>query len=178
MKSIFTLIASMLLLSACGPELVPFTSSVERETGLNKQQLKKVQFYNSSPIVLYRELSRNTTEIASGEVKIVDGKQVEEIVIAQNTPGVMVSNSTDRIGISFETGQDRFLVFGMNKHRSGAYTLLAKDWQQDIGSIEYDGKNYQVTAQSAATYLMINMQKLKNLNVKSRTAKGRTVGGL
>lgn len=178
MKSIVTLIIGTLILTSCGPELVPFTTKVEQETGLNKQQLSRVQFYNSSPIVLYRELSQNRTEIVSGEVKIVDGKQVEEIVIAANTPGVMVSNTPERIGISFENGQDRFLVFGQNKHRSGAYTLLAKDWNQDIGSIQYDGKDYRVTAQSAATYLMINMQKLRNLNVKSRTAKGRTVSKL
>lgn len=165
-------------LVACGPQLIPFTSQVERETGLNKQQLGQVQFYNSSPIVLYRELSRNTTEVVSGQVKIVDGKQIEEIVIPSNTPGVLVSSGSDRLGVSFESGQDRFLVFGQNKHRSGAYTVLAKNWKNNLGSVEYDGKEYNITTQSAATYLMINMQKLKNLNVRSRTAKGRTISGL
>ena len=178
MKSIFTAVICLFLLSGCGPELVPFTAQVEQDIGLSKQQLSKVQFYNSSPIVLYRELTQNTTEVVSGEVKIVDGKQVEEIVIAPHTPGVLISSSKDRLGISFETGADRYLVFGQNRHKSGAYTLLARDWSNDVGTIDYDSREYTITAQSAATFLMINMQKLKNLNVKSRTAKGRTVGDL
>lgn len=178
MKSVFTLIFSLLLLSSCGPELVPFTTQVEREIGLNKQQLAKVQFYNSSPIILYRELSKNTTEVVAGEVKIVDGKQIEEIVITPNTPGILVSSSENRLGIAFETGADRYLVFGQNKHQSGAYTLLARDWKNNVGFVDYDGREYNVTAQSAATFLMINMQKLKNLRVNSRTARGRTVSEL
>ncbi|MDH3710566.1 MAG: hypothetical protein OER04_11790 [Cyclobacteriaceae bacterium] len=178
MKSIFTLIIGLLMLCSCSPELVPFTSQVERDIGLSKQQLTKVQFFNSTPIVLYRELSKNTTEVVSGEVKIVDGKQVEEIVIAPRTPGVIVSSSSERMGISFEKGADRYLVFGLNKHKSGAYTVLARDWNNNIGYVDYDGREYSISAQSAATFLMINMQKLKNLNVKSRTAKGRTVGEL
>lgn len=179
MKSIYTLTIVLLVgLTSCGPELVPFTSRVEQETGLNKNQLKKVQFYNSGPIVLYRELSRNTTEVVSGQIKMVDGRQVEEIVIAPNTPGVIVNTTGDRLGVSFESGPDRYLIFGQNRYRSGAYTLLAKDWQNDIGTIRYDGKDYKISTQSAATMLLINMEKLKNLRVNSRTAKGRTIGGL
>lgn len=179
MKSILTLLISyMLILGACTPVLVPFTSQVEQETGLNKQQLKQVQFYNSSPIILYRDLTKNTTEVVSGEIKMIDGRQVEEIVIAPNTPGVMVNSGDGRMGISFEAGQDRYLIFGQNRYRSGAYTLLAKDWRNNIGLVRYDGKDYKVTTQSAATYLLINMEKLKKLRVNSRTAKGRTVSSL
>ncbi len=178
MRSIYTLALGLIVLTSCGPNLVPFTTNLERETGLNKQQLRQVQFYNSTPIVLYRELTKNTTEVVRGEVKILDGKQVEEIVIAPYTPGVLVSNTENRLGISFEHGSDRFLIFGENRHQRGAYTLLAKNWKNSVGSVDYDGREYHVNRHSAATYLMINMQKLKDLKVKSRTAKGRVIGGI
>ncbi len=179
MKSIYTVMLAVLIgFSSCSPDLVPFTSRIEQETGLQKSQLKQVQFYNSSPIVLYRELTRNTTEVVSGQIKMVDGRQVEEIVIAPNTPGVVVNSEGDRLGVSFESGSDRYLIFGQNRYRSGAYTLLAKDWQNNIGTIRYDGRDYKISTQSAATMLLINMEKLRNLRVNSRRAKGRTVGGL
>jgi hypothetical protein len=177
MKSIYTLTVLLALgLISCTPELVPFTERVQQETGLSNNQLKKVQFYNSTPIVLYRELTRNTTEVVAGQIKMVDGRKIEEIVIAPNTPGVIVNTSDNRLGISFEEGSDRYLIFGENRYRSGAYTVLARDWQDNVGLLRYDGKDYKISRQSAATMLLINMEKLRDLRVNSRTAKGRTVG--
>jgi len=178
MKSTFTTLFAVftLFVTSCGPKLVPFTGDFELETGLNKEQLKNVQFYNSGPIILFREINNNTTEIIRGEIKMMDGKQLEQIVIPPNTPGVVINSNPQRLGVSFEPGTDRFLVFGQNPHQSNAYTLLAKDWKNSIGSVEYDGKQFKINTESAAIYLIVNTKRLKDLKFSSRTAKGRTVG--
>ncbi len=180
MKAFTTPVLATLILfaSSCSPDMVPFTADIEYETGLSKDQLKNVQFYVSGPIVLYRELNQNITEITRGEIKMKNDRQVEQIVIPPNTPGVVVSGNAERLGVSFEKGTDRYLVFGKNSRQANAYTLLAKDWNGNEGSIEYDGKEYKVNTASASTYLVVDMKRFKGLKVNSRTAKGRTVGKL
>lgn len=173
-----TIVVIALAITSCGPKLVPFTGEFEYKTGLNKEQLKHVQFYNSGPIVLFREINDNTTQILRGEIIMRNGKQLEQVVIPPHTPGVVINSSRERLGVSFEKGTDRYLVFGRNPRRANAYTLLAKDWVNSLGSVEYDGKEFKVNTTSASTYLIVNTKVLKDLDVSSRTAKGRTVGKL
>jgi hypothetical protein len=156
--------------------MVPFTTDIEYETGLNKDQLRNVQFYVSGPIILYRELNNNITEVTRGEIKMKNDKQVEQIVIPPSTPGVVINGNGERLGVSFEKGSDRYLVFGRNPRQSNAYTLLAKNWRNNEGMVEYDGREYKINTASASTYLVVNMKRFKGLDVSSRTAKGRSVG--
>lgn len=178
MKSMFTAIlpAFLVILSSCSPEMVPFSTDIENEIGLNKEQLKNVQFYVSGPIVLYRELSNNITQVTRGEIQFKNDRQVEQIVIPPSTPGVVINGSGERLGVSFEKGTDRYLVFGRNPRQSNAYTLLAKDWKNNEGIVEYDGQEYKINTASASTYLVVDMKRFKDLKVSSRTAKGRSVG--
>ena len=178
MKNIFLYLTILIAASACTTpqRLVPFTSSVQRDTGLSNEQLKKVQFYTSSRIVLYRQIGKSTTEVISGEIKIIDGKEVEQIVIKENTPGIVVSNTTgNRLAISFEAGQDRAIIFGSVKQRRGAYTILARDWEGNAAIIDYDGKEYRLAPQSSNAILLVNLKKLNARKVKYRTAAGRTL---
>ncbi|GJM28337.1 MAG: hypothetical protein DHS20C17_09720 [Cyclobacteriaceae bacterium] len=178
MKTLSTtsILAFMLFITSCGLQLVPFTADIEYESGLSKDQLKTVQFFNSGPIVLYREINNNITEVLRGEIKMKNGRQVEQIVIPPNTPGVVVSGNEQRLGVSFEKGTDRYLVFGRNPKKSNAYTVLAKNWKNGTGTVQYDGEEYKISTQSASTYLVVNMKRFKDLKVSSRTAKGRSVG--
>ena len=180
MKSTITFILAGLtaIVSSCGPKLVPFTAEVEYETGLSKEQLKHVQFYNSAPIVLFREVNNNTTQVIRGDIKMHNGKQLEQIVIPPNTPGVVINSNPERLGVSFEKGTDRYLVFGRNPNRANAYTILAKDWKNSLGTVQYDGKDFKINTESASTYLIVNIKRMKDLKTSSRTAKGREVGKL
>jgi len=180
MKSISTSLITVIsvILSSCSPEMVPFTTDIEHETGLNKEQLQNVQFYVSGPIILYRELNNNITQVTRGEIKMTNDKQVEQIVIPPNTPGVVVTGNAERLGVSFEKGSDRYLVFGKNPRQSNAYTLLAKNWKNNEGIVDYDGQEFKINTASASTYLVVDMKRFKDLKVSSRTAKGRAVGKL
>lgn len=173
----FTLYLILLTVTAsCTPQLVPYSERLQRETGLGEDQLRQVQFYNSHRIVLFRELGKSSSEIVSGEIKIIDGKQIEQIVINPLTPGILVNSSNGkRFGISFEQGPDRYLVFGLNPRRAGTYTIFARDWKNNTATIDYDGKEFKLSAQSSESMLMVNLKKLNQFKVHSRTVSGRAV---
>ncbi len=176
MKNIIPVLIILITLASCTPQLVPYTSSIQRQSGLSVNDLNKVQFYNSDRIVLFREVGKSTSEVVSGDIKIVNGKQIEEIVINPMTPGVMVNAAGDqRFGISFEDGADRYLVFGLDPKKAGRYTIYGKNWQNHQATIDYDGKEYRLSPQSSETILLVNLKKLSGTKVSSRTAKGRSI---
>ena len=176
MQNLIVYLILLICVASCTPQLVPYTARVQGETGLGEPELKKVQFYNSDRIVLFREIGKNTTEIVSGEIKIVDGKQIEQIVINPLTPGVMVNSSDGKkFGISFEQGPDRYLVFGLNPRKAGTYSIYARDWNNHTATIDYDGKEFKLAPQSSESILLVNLKKLNGLKVNSRTASGRSV---
>ncbi len=176
MKKVFFSIIIIISIASCTPQLVPYTSSIQRQSGLSVNDLNKVQFYNSDRIVLFREVGKSTSEVISGDIKIVDGKQIEEIVINPMTPGIMVNAAGDqRFGISFEDGADRYLVFGLDPKKAGRYTIYGKNWKNHQATIDYDGKEYRLAPHSSETILLVNLKKLNGTKVSSRTVKGRAI---
>lgn len=167
----------VILLSSCSPNLTPFTQRLYDEYRWTESELKRIQFYLSDNIVLRRELSGSKSEIISGEIKLIDGRRVEEIVIPSGTPGVfMFSPKTNRFAISFEEGGDeRFLMFGPNPKANNRYVLLASDWNRRTGKVTYAGQMYAVDTGSAFAGLMVDLRKSSQISVNRRMARGRTV---
>ena len=124
-----------------------------------------------------RELSGSRSEIVSGEIKMVDGRQVEEVVIRKGTPGVLLfMPEKDRFAVSFEDGgRERFLVFGPNPKVNGRYVLLASEWKRRSGMVTYEEKKWQVDNNSAYASLLVDLKKVNKVSVDSRTAPGRRI---
>lgn len=167
----------LLAFSACGPTLSPFTEQLYEQNRWSEKELKRIQFYLSENIVMRRELSGSKSEIVSGEIKMVDGRQVEEVVIRKGTPGVLLFlPDKDRFAISFEEGGgERFLVFGPNSKVNGRFVLLASEWKQRTGMVTYEGKKWRVDNTSAYASLLVDLKKVNRVTVDSRTAGGRKV---
>lgn len=174
--SYFALLA-LFTLSACSPTLTSFTQRLYDEYNWSESELKRIQFYVSDDIVLHRELSGGKSEIISGEIKVVDGREVEEVVIRRKTPGVLLFlPKENRFAISFEAdGDDRFLVFGPNPKAGNRYSLLASEWRRRGGTVTYEGRKFQVNSSSAYASLMVDLKKVRKISVKSRTVRGRKV---
>lgn len=164
-------------LSSCGPTLSPFTQRLYDEQDWSDPELKRIQFYLSDDILMRRQIGQDKSEIISGEIKIVDGRQVEEIRIPARTPGVLLFlPKENRFAISFEEGgEDRYLVFGPNPKVGGRYVLLASEWNRRQGRVTYDGKKFVVDNSSAFSALMVDLKKIRKTSIKSRTAGGRKV---
>ena len=178
MKSIIklTFIALVGLLSSCSPSLNYYTESMHDDYRLSEAELQSVQFYLSNDIVLYRDLGVNESKIKEGKIKIVDGRKVEEIIFPKETPGVlMFSPKQDRFAISFEEGEDSFLMFGPNKKAGGKFVLLAKEWDRRVGKVTYKGKTYKTNSQSAMAALLVDVDKARKVSRKTKKVKGRKV---
>ena len=125
-----------------------------------------------------RGVTKGSSTISSGKIKIVNGKKIEETKIRKGTPGVFLFRpKEDRFAISFESGDKRFLIFGPSLRNDGKYTLRAAEWDKEMrqGQITYNGKKYYTPSKSAYATLMVDLKKVGNSSMKSRTAKGRTI---
>jgi hypothetical protein len=180
MKRTYQMLAGLILilgLGACSPTLTPFTQRLYDEYDWTESELKRIQFYVSDPIMLRRQLTGGKSEIISGEIKVIDGREVEEIVIPRNTPGVLLFMPREnRFAISFEAeGDDRYLIFGPNPKAGNRYALLASEWRRRSGVVTYEGRKFEVGSSSAFASLMVDLKKIRKISVKSRTARGRKV---
>lgn len=180
MKRTNVILFSMLgvfLLSSCGPKLTPFTQQLYDENNWSDDELKKIQFYTSDDIILFRELSRGESEIVSGEIKIRNGRKIDEVIIKKGTPGVLIFRpKEDKFAVSFESeNDDRYLIFGAAKRRGGQYRLFAKDWNRNFGKVTYEGKTYRTSSESQYATLLVDLKRIRNTEVRKRVAKGRTV---
>jgi hypothetical protein len=82
----------------------------------------------------------------------------------------------ERLAISFESGNDnRYLIFGPNPSMSERYTLRASDWKRRAAVVTYDGRKWRAGESAALATLLVDLRKINQVSVKSRTASGRRV---
>ena len=172
-------LAIIISFSSCSKRLSPFTQNLYDDFGWNQSELSRIQFYLSEDIVLTRSLGSDRSEITEGQIRIVDGQRVEEIVFKKGTPGVCVlSPKSDRVGISFEEGgRENYLMFGPNKKLNGKYALLAKEWNRNWGKVSYKGKTYRTSYESAFATLLVDLRKAEDVKYSKTTVGGREVRG-
>lgn len=173
---VFALLLFGLFLQSCSNKLTPFTKRLQNQFAWTESELERIQFYLSEDIVLRRTLTAGESRITRGKIEVIDGRDVEQIIFKEGTPGILLfSPKQNRMAISFEEGSDTFLMFGPNPQVGGKYVLLAKDWEKRVGQVTYDGKIYNTNAQSALSCLMVDLDKEKRLEYKSKTVEGRKI---
>lgn len=175
LSNILLALTALVLFGACSPRLTPFTQRLQDENNWSDDDLQRIQFYLSDDIVLFRDVTEGSSKIEGGKIRQVKGRKVEEIIIPQGTPGVMVfSPKEDRFAVSFEaSNDDRYLMFGPNPKAGNRYMLLAKEWKRKRGSVTYEGRTFYTNSESAYAALMVDLRKIRKTKVKRRTAEGR-----
>lgn len=176
----------LLALTSCKVNL---TKADLNEIESRNVDLHQVQYYNKSKIILTRTLNSNDAEIASGKVKMKDGKQIERIKIKRRAPGQLIKQEGDDLYVQFEEGANKYLVFTPDKNSSKfTYTLKMDCVTQENSSpvapgteapkspsqqcfVNYDGNKYRVKYNSTPQ-LMIHKKEQNNREVKKRTVKG------
>lgn len=167
---------STAVLAGCSPRLTPFTQDLYDDARWSENELKRIQFYLSDPIVLRRVMSGGESTITEGKIKMIDGRRVEEIIIPENTPGILLfMHKYDRFAISFEEFSDDYLMFGPNPKIGDRYALLAREWKKQSGVVTYNGTEYEVAANSAFASLLVDLRKINKVERETRRATGRTV---
>ena len=175
--NLFSACVLVFLMSSCAKELRPFTANILREGNWSDTELQKIQFYLSDDIVIRRKLTEGSSEITSGTIKIVKGEKMEEVRIPHGTPGVFLFRAKDdHFAIGFDGSSDkRYLMFGPNPKQRGTYVLLASEWQDRQGKVRYDDKFYFSNPDAAWANLMVDVKKIKHVEVSSNTVKGRKI---
>jgi len=161
----------LVLLSSCSTR-VPYSTEISNDLDLPEEQLKQVQFYVSQTVVLERKSDKVRTYTQNGTVVVKGNSDANRVVIQQGTPGTVVKEEEDRLFVSFEDDPNRFLVFGADE-KSGRYVLLAKDWKDNSGVINYGGVEYLTTPGSGKAYLLMKMKNEHKMNSTTRYVKGR-----
>lgn len=175
MKNLLLAIVLITSFSAC-KNLVPYSNALREQNGWSDSQIKKIQFYTSREIVLQRQLSQGETIISGGKIKMRDGKKIEEIIIHRGTPGIAISiPSQDRIEVSFEKDDNHYLRFGINPNAEKKFTLLASEWNNRIGKVNYNNQTYFTSPDAAFTALMVDLRKIQKTEFNQRVAGGRKV---
>ncbi len=176
MKAWFVLTLMGLIATSCSNKLKYFTQDLYEDFGWTERDLRAIQFYVSEDIVLYKKLSAEEARISKGKIRIVDGSQVEEVIIEQGTPGVFVrSPKQERFAISFEDDASKFLMFGPSDKHNGRFVLLGKEWNKRSGKITYGNEVYETSSSSAYAALMVDINKAYKTKYKSRRAGGKRV---
>lgn len=170
---LFLFIASAL--SSC-KNLVPYTDAMKKKYSWGENEIKRIQFYLSREVVLQRQLTNGSTEIVQGKIKTIKGKKIDEIIIPAGTKGVVTEiPRQDKLLVSFELGDDHYLSFGVNPNATEKYMLLASDWKNEMGLVHYAGSEYYTNPDSKYAYLLVDLRKIEDMQVKQRVAKGRKV---
>ena len=171
------LLTGLFLLTGCGPRLSPFTQRLVDDQGWREDDLRRIQFYLSEDVVLTRELRSDRSQITRGTVRVINGREVEQVVFKRNTPGVFTfSPKTRRVAISFEDDSDNFLVFGPNPKNGDRYSLLASDWNRNSGQVTYAGREWRVSSADAFASLLIPLKRIREGDTRGRVVGGRKVG--
>jgi hypothetical protein len=166
-----------LILASCSTPLTPFTRTLYDEQNFTDSDLKRIQFFLSSDLVLYRYLDEKADyQINGGSVRVRDGRKTQEVVIKQGTPGVFISRpNSDHFAISFEEADNaKFLMFGPNPKNGGRYELLASDWNRRTGTVTYDNAKFK-TYSEVIPKLMVDLKQSRTNTRERKTVSGRKV---
>lgn len=178
------LVVFTLYLASCGSPKSFFTVAVRDRLEENSVPLNQLQFYVDRDVELRRELTSGNIQVSSGKVKFENGKYVHVILLKRNTPGVCTGIKNNKLDISFETGDGKFLTFGVTSNVSPetSYQLFAQEWinsgkgtGNEFGKITYDNQVYYIQPGGAKAKIMIRKSVVAKFEVKKRVMKGRKV---
>ncbi len=182
---------------------VPVTQELRNEHRLTANDLQNLQFYNSHEITLRRELARGDRQVTGAHtLRVIAGKQIEEVVIGRHTPGVVVGVSEGVLRVSFEEGT--FLEFGVGGPEPISEPLVARGgfaeppdpfpgdgardprelrpflggtgnyWLlSDGGAVTFQGKTYEPVGDSSRAHLVISTESLDEVDEDKTVLRGR-----
>jgi hypothetical protein len=168
---------SVIIFTSCSDSKTYFTPAIRSRVEANSVSLTQIQYFVDRDIVLKRELDKGETKVISGTVKFENGHYVNIITLKKGTPGVCTVVAPNKLSISFETGDNKYLNFGktLTGTSTDPYRVLANQWVGDEGVITYEGKPYHIESSGTEAGVKIKTQWLNTDKVESRQMKGRTV---
>lgn len=182
MRNAILLLSCAAVFSSCSMNRMYFTVETKLQVEKANINVTQLQFYNSEEIVLTRQLSKEDIGVEKGRIKIQNGRQVEEIIIPRNTPGICEVNDEKTLKVSFDKGNDNAIAF-LVERRNGVVTegshfkIAAKEWVSTergnkVGKMDYEGKVFTLV-RGFNSRLLIDKSVLNKVDRDTKVAKGR-----
>lgn len=200
---LFVALLSWLLLG-CSTNFVPFSHELRSRHNLSDGDLQQLQYYVSHDVKLRREAQTIGRDIDGGNLKLLEGKTIEEVVIGQHTPGVAVAVDASAITISFEEGSElRFSLrtgepMPLRKVPSSGYAeapnpfpgsdeappreaieeILGNYWldADSDAMVKFQGRLWNGMDDTFRAHLVIDAESLEQVVETRSVLKGRKIG--
>ena len=176
MKKCTAVLLSAVILAGCGSSKTYFSSNIRQSVEKSGNSLQQIQYYIDRDITLRREMEIGETRVEGGTVQVENGKQIVTLRLKKNTPGVCVLTKPGQIGVAFETGNKRFLLFERPREASWAdpYRLVS-EFVSGKPYVMYEGKRYEVVNNGAQAAVQITKTEEKKIIRTERNMAGRKV---
>lgn len=170
------LFALGIFLFSCGQKIA-YTNQLKEEYNLNEANLKKVQFYTSSRIILTKSKVSGNQGTDDGALVSSKSSEQQRIIIEPNVKCVFDGfGPNGEMIIRFEVGNGNVLKFATRPQQNTGKFYLVADWTQDKGGkITYGNDIYFADPGSGSTYLMVVLKKLNKTKRQDRRVKGMKV---
>lgn len=182
MRNLLFLLLTASVLTSCSTSRIYFTVETKQQVEKASVPLTQVQFYNSEEIVLIRQMSSEEFGVEKGRIKIQNGRQVEEVIIPRNTPGICELHDEKTLKVSFDKGNDNALAFLVERRNDmvtpgSHFKLGAKEWVttdrgNKVGKLDYEGKVFTLI-RGFNSRLLIDKSVLTKEERDTKVAKGR-----
>ncbi len=186
MNAKFLFFAALILsFSACTTK-VYFTETLRHALEQKKVELTRLQFYIDRDVELIRVVHSSQAATNAGKVQLENGKYINIIDLPKGTSGVCTKADSGRVEVSFESGEGRFLPFGLEKKTASAegerYYVLQT--QGDSIKVDYAGNRYtartysgyeQSVGRGTQARLMLKKSQVNKMTVERRKMSGRRV---
>jgi hypothetical protein len=193
------------LLMGCSATFVPFTHELRARHNLSDGDMQQLQYYVSHEVKLRREAQTTGRDISGGNLKILEGKTIQEVIIHQHTPGVATAIDAHSITISFSEGSElRFSLRtgesmplrklsgefaeppdafpGDHDHHTDEHQsldeLLGSYWldSDSDAMILFQGRQWNGMEDSYRAHLVIDAESLEEVVETQDVLKGRKLG--
>ena len=164
MKILLPMLTLVFLMSCQTFTTIEINQSLKTKLESYGIDITKVQFFNSSDILLRRPISNEEMKSANGKITSVNNKFFEEILIKKDTPCILVSATDDELVVQFESGDDKKLHFVKTKKNNDCYKLNI-DEIATTGLVNNQiiyGSNKYTLGSSTECYLAIKQSTVTN----------------
>lgn len=171
----YVLVAVLGLTALSCSQRIPYNDDIRKEYDLTAENLKKVQFYTSSQIILQKSVQSGSQEISQGGKLVVNQNRQEDRLIINPSTKCIFEKYGDKgeVFIRFEVGTGKTLKFAVRQNQANGKFYLDANWKSDKGGeVQYGNEVYYANSASGNAFLMVSIQKLKRTKRKDRVVKG------
>ncbi len=172
------LLIVVVAVASCNKKIY-FTSDVRNKIESKNIDLKKLQYFVDNDVLFSREVSSDTARISAGNIVFQNGKYYHTVSLRGNTKGVCTAVYPDRLTLSFESGNNKNIVFTIPKSLGSydVYQMVDADiYGNATGTIFYDGQVYNLVVKNGyLPRLMIRKRLVEREGGSDRTMKGLKV---